>query len=125
MADKKISELTAASSVGSSDITVLVQGGNTLSLSIGTLLANLPKRPVVLEAQETIASGAISTALLYTELSNAAAGVAYTLAAGTHGMEKVIVNTGSTSSGTNSITVTGGRNIATVTFATGATGVGQ
>jgi hypothetical protein len=116
MADKKISELTAATTVGTADLLVLVQGGNTLKIDVNTFLLNLPTRTVILEAQESLsASGAVATNKLYTEVSSAGSAVNLTLAAGTHGMRKEIVAT-SLGAGVVTLTVTSGRNFTTITW---------
>jgi len=91
MADSKVSSLVPATVLGAGDYLLLVQGGNSIKLDIQTLFGKIPVRPVVLEASETILSGVLATNLLTSKIRAITAGVAYTLAAGTHGMEKVIV----------------------------------
>ena len=127
MSDKKISSLTSAATVTTADVFPLVQSGQTLKCSISTLLANLPAMPTANVTPETLtAAGAVSTAVPYTELSVSGTGAAFTLAAGTNGMTKIICNVSATTAYTcNTLTVTNGRNISVFTFSDGANGVGE
>lgn len=102
MADKKISELTAATTVAVADLLVLVQGAETKKVSSDTFLSNMPRQAIDVETAQTLsADGAISVSNRYTLLSKGSAG-AYTLDAGTHGVEKIIA---ATTAQTHTITV--------------------
>lgn len=111
MADSKISALSPATTVTAGDFLLLIQGGNSIKIDIDTLLKNLPIRPLVLEASENLTvPGAVATNKLTTKLS---ANGSFTLAAGTHGMEKEIVCSGAF---TPVLTVTSGSGFSTITF---------
>lgn len=115
MADKKISELTAATSVNTTDLMILVQGASTNKVDIDTFFAGVPRRVVVSEASEAPASGALATNKLVSKVASATGTTNYTLASGTHGMEKIIVC--SSMAGTDAVvTVTGGVGVTTITF---------
>ncbi len=116
MADKKISQLTAASSVNGVDIFPIVQSGSTLQLSFATLLANLPAQPINITAQESPASGALSTSLLYSEVTSSTGVTNYTLAAGTHGTQKYIAVATLGASASAVVTITNGIGVTTLTF---------
>ena len=114
MADTKVSALTSASVVNSADYLMLVQSGNSLKVDIATLAAKMPVRVSVIEASETLTTaGVVATNILVTKIALGSA-LAYTLAAGTHGMEKQIFVSSGT--GTAVLTVTSGLGVATVTF---------
>ena len=115
MADSKVSDLVAATALNTGDYLLLVQGGSSLKLSIDNLSLLMPTRVIVNETSESPASGAIATNKLSTRVTPAGAPTAYTLAAGTHGMEKEIVCETFTS-GTAVVTVTGGKGFTTLTF---------
>lgn len=111
MADKKISDLTEATSLTAdgSDLLVLVQGGTTKKVKSKTLLQGDPV------SESIVANGAFSTTKLYTKFtSTTSTGVTYTLAAGLHGQRKNIVCS-SYVSGTAVCTVTSGA-MATLTW---------
>lgn len=92
MADTKVSALTPATVVNAGDYLLLVQGAASIKIDIATLMTKLPTRTIVLEVSESPLSGAIATNLLATKVTaNGPTYPAYTLAAGTHGMEKQIV----------------------------------
>lgn len=120
MADKRISELTAATAVGSSDTLVLIQGGETKKCAASAFLGTLPSQPVNVEAHESVTSGAVSITKEYSRLYMAApsgANASFTLAAGTQGIEKVIFSAfdgGVTHSAI--VTVTNGAGFTTLTF---------
>ena len=118
MADSKISALVAATTLNLSDMTVLVQGGNSLSLSVQTLALKMPSRIIINEATEAPASGVISQASLVSKLTTAVAPVAYTLAAGSLGMEKQLIVGTFVSTGTAVVTVTTTTGFVTLTFTT-------
>ena len=115
MADKKISVLTSASTVTPADYLVLVQSGNTLKVDVDTFFKKIPTKLVINEASEAIASGALSTLVLTSKVTPAGAPTNYTLAAGTHGMEKEIVCQTFTS-GTAVVSVSAGSGFTTLTF---------
>lgn len=118
MADQKVSALVAASVVNSTDYLLLVQSGNSIKLDIETLATKMPVRLNVIEASETIiAAGALATNKVYSNIKALTAGVAYTLATGTHGMEKYIVcNVADVTTPTAVLTITSGVGISTATF---------
>jgi hypothetical protein len=123
MADKRISELTAATTVNAADAFVLVQSGSTLKVSADVLLSNAPVSVVVKQTAEAPASGALSTTLAYSKVTPSVTNPAYTLAAGptglaadAHGLYKTIVCETVASAGTAVVTVTGGKGFATLTF---------
>lgn len=126
MADKKISALTAATTVNAADVTVLVQSGTTLNVPMSTLFGKIPVNANVIEASESkSANGALSTTLAYSKITSVVTtGVAYTLAAGAHGAYKTIVCSAYTS-GTAVVTVSSGANFSTITFAASSAAVGQ
>jgi len=102
----------------SADLLLLIQGGNSLKVDLSTFLLNLPVRTNILEASETlITSGVVATNLLVSKVKALTAGAAYTLAAGTHGMEKQIVcHTVEVTTPTAVITISSGAGFSTVTF---------
>lgn len=122
MADKKISELTSATAVNTTDFFPIVQAGTTLKLDFNTLLSKLPTQPICIVAAETPASGAISTANSDSTVASATGATNYTLAAGTQGMQKFIASSSIGASATAVVTVTGGSGFTTITF--NATGQG-
>jgi len=115
MADKRISELTAATTVNAADTFVLVQSGSTLKVAANVLFGNIPVNVAVKEASESLDAGALSVSLAYSKVKPTTAGAAYTLAAGAHGTVKTIVCETFTS-GTAVVTVTGGKGFTTLTF---------
>lgn len=116
MADKKISALTSASTVGAGDYMVLVQGGQTFKIDVATFLSKFPQQPIVLDTPESPASGALSTSVNTSIVTPNGAPTLYTLAAGTHGMKKTIVCS-SVTSGTARVTPTSTKGFTYVTFA--------
>jgi hypothetical protein len=114
-ADSKVSALTPATSVSSSDYVLLVQGGNSKKIDMQTLFQNIPVKSKILEASEAPLSGAVSTLLLTSKIKLNSTATAYTLGAGTHGMEKELVVDSGT--GTAVVTVTSGKTgLNTITF---------
>jgi len=114
MADTKVSALVSAAVVNIADYFLLVQAGSSLKLPVDVFCLNMPSRIKIIEASEAlVAAGAIATNKLVTKLTLGAA-IAYTLAAGTHGMEKQIVASAST--GTANVTVTSGTGVTTIAF---------
>ena len=128
MADKKISGLTVATSVLSTDVLPIVQTTSTNQVSLATLFGNVPcdiKYSGVLASSttpETITSGGISTTTPITFLVNQTGSNSYiTMGPGTLNMEKTIVATDLT---TNKVIVTlnDAQSFTTLTFnATGST----
>lgn len=123
MADKKISELTSATTVNTTDFFPIVQAGTTLKLDFATLLAKLPAQPIVIAAAEAPVSGALSTAVADSLVASAAGATNYTLAAGTQGMQKYISASSIGVGATAVVTVTGGVGVTTITFNTTGQGV--
>lgn len=116
MADKKISELVAATTVNSTDFFPIVQAGTTIKLDFATFLAKLPAQPIVIQAQEAPVSGALSTAIRASLVTSAAGAVNYTLAASTHGVKKIIAAPSMGAGATAIVTVTSGSGFTTITF---------
>ena len=99
----------------------MVQGGSTLKVTAAVLAANFPANIINKEASESPASGALSTTLAVSKVTPNGTPTAYTLAAGAHGATKTIVCETFTT-GTAVVTVTSGKNLTTLTFATGVGG---
>jgi len=113
----KVSALTTATTLNGGDFLMLVQQGTSLKCDLNTLAQKLPSRVVVLEASEAPATGALATNKLVSKITITAVAAAYTLAAGTHGMEKQIVcSTAAGATPTAVVTVTSGVGVATLTF---------
>ena len=113
MADSKVTDLTAATSVNSADVLYLVQSSTDKKLSISTLLANLPATLTKFSgllalggtAQTLAGSGAINITSTVTFISNTGS-AALTIADGTYdGQLKIIVCTSATSNSTISSNV--------------------
>lgn len=112
MADSKVSELTAATSVNSADVLYLIQSSTDKKISMSTLLANLPNTLTKFSglialslnsAQSIVGSGTINSTTFMTTISNAAGTYALTIADGSYvGQLKLIMC--SSASGTSSIT---------------------
>lgn len=126
MADKKISELTAATSINASDSLPMVQSGATVKVDVQTLVKNLPVAPVITEGAatvETVAGGAVgapvalSTTIRTSKVTAVTTNGYYTLAAGSNGYTKEIICETWTSS-TAVVTVTNGAGFTTITFPT-------
>lgn len=122
MADAKISDLNAASTLNTGDLLVLVQSAETRKIDIATFLSKVPKMPVSQETPETVASGALSKGVEVSKVSvPASANVNYTLAApvtADAGKVKIIVATTVTPTYSAIITVTGGVGFSTITLNT-------
>lgn len=116
MADKKISELVSATVLNLTDFFPIVQAGTTLKIDLTTFLAKLPGQPIIALAQEAPASGALSTSNKYSVVTSAAGAVNYTLAAGTHGVNKVIVAPAMGVDATAVVTVKSGVGFTTLRF---------
>lgn len=100
MADKKISELTAATSVSSTDVVPIVQGTVTKKITPTVLFGNIPGdvkyAGISIEngTPDTVQTGAASVTTAITYLSNITTGVtAVTLADGVQGQKKTFVMT--------------------------------
>lgn len=122
MADKKVSELVEATSAALVDVFLIVQGGLSKKISKTNLFKDLESLSVVgqvsqWKTHETLLnSGAVSVTSHTTFLNNGSVGsaLAFTLAAGSEGMTKVIACAGNV--GTISLDVTAGLGFTTVTF---------
>lgn len=116
MADTKVSQLTAATTLGATDFLMLVQSGNSMKIDIETLALKMPTRVQVLEAAEDVTvNGALATNKLVSTIL-ATTGSAYTLAVGAHGAEKIIVCSAIGGTPNAVVTVTGGKGFTTLTF---------
>ena len=110
MADSKVSELTAATSVNSADVLYLIQSNTDKKISMSTLLANLPNTltkfsgllALSLNSPQTLAgSGTVNATTFLTTISNTSGSFALTLADGTHvGQLKLIMCTAATGTST-------------------------
>ena len=116
MSDSKISALSSASTVYSGDYLLLTQLGNSVKIPVSTFVANIPNRTLVTEASESPVSGAIATNLLISKLTAMVSPSAYSLASGTHGMEKQIVVASCPTSASAVLTVSGAAGFTTITF---------
>lgn len=110
MADKKISELTAATSVSTTDVVPIVQGTVTKKITPVVLFGNIPTdikyAGIIVETgtPDTVQSGAVSVLTAITYLSNiTTSDTTVTLADGIQGQEKTFVCTVRT---TNNIVLT-------------------
>lgn len=112
MADSKITDLTAATSVNPADVVYLVQNNSDRKLSISTLLANLPNTLTkfsgllalgLSNAQTLAGSGAIDITKFATILTNTEGDYTVTIADGTYaGQLKLILC--SSAAGTTNLT---------------------
>jgi hypothetical protein len=118
MPDLKVSSLNPATSLGSSDLLMLLQNGNSLKIDITTFLQKLPVSTKVLEATETLTVPSVMSAtVLVSKIYAKTAGVIYTLAAGSHGTEKIIVcSQADSTTPTATLNVASGAGVSTVTF---------
>jgi hypothetical protein len=106
MADQKLSELTAATSIASTDTTYLVTGGASKQITMANLFATVPT-PVKFDDKISIgdtdtmtAAGAISLTSNITLLSNPGIDGTLTIGSGTSGQIKILIMTSNTSSKT-------------------------
>lgn len=121
MADKKVSELTVATSVGLTDVLPLVQSNVTKKVTADALFNSVPGNLKYVgflaqsAAPQVVTSGAINVTANISHLVNATGSdIGVTLAAGTSGMEKTLV---ATSLVTNNMIVTlTGEGFTTLTF---------
>ncbi len=116
MADKKISQLTAATTVNASDFFPIVQAGTTLQCSFSTFLSHVPGPIINVVAPEAPASGALSTSIDSSFVTSASGATNYTLAAGTNGFQKYIAAPSMGASASAVVTVTGAVGFSTITF---------
>lgn len=103
MADSKVSELTAATSVNSADVLYLIQSNTDKKLSMSTLLANLPNTLTKFSGllalslnnpQTLVGTGVVNATTFMTRVSNTAGVFALSLADGAHdGQMKLILCT--------------------------------
>ena len=100
MADKKISELTAATSVSTTDVVPIVQGTTTKKITPVVLFENIPSSVkyagvcVETGTPDVVSSGAISVTTAITYITNITTSVmTVTLADGVQGQEKTILMT--------------------------------
>ena len=103
MADSKVTDLTAATSVNSADVLYLIQSSTDKKISISTLLANLPATltkfsgliALSLNSPQTIVgSGTINATTFLTSISNAAGTYALSITDGTYvGQLKLVLCT--------------------------------
>lgn len=89
-----------------------------MKCDVSTFLTKLPVAPIIVETIEALTSaGAISTTKRTTTITSSAGSTAYTLAAGTHGQQKLIAcQTMGGGGATAVVTVTGGTGFTTLTF---------
>lgn len=122
MADKKISDLNAASTLNTGDFLVLVQSAETKKIDVDTFLTKVPKSPISQETPEAPASGALSKSVEVSVVAApSSANVNYTLAApvaADKGKVKIIAASAITATYTVTVTVTGGVGFTTITFDT-------
>ena len=112
MADSKVSELTAATTVNSADLLYLIQSSTDKKISISTLLANLPNTLLKvgglfafnLNSPQSISNaGTINATTFMTTISNTAGVYALNLDDGTYvGQLKLVMCTAA--AGSSSIT---------------------
>lgn len=112
MADSKVTDLTAATSVNSADVLYLVQSNTDKKISISTLLANLPSTltkfsgllALGLSSPQSIANaGTINATTTLTVITNEAGTYSLGLSDGTYvGQLKLVMC--SSAAGTSSIT---------------------
>lgn len=99
MADQKISELTAATSIASTDIIHLVSGGANKKITAANLFSDVPtptsfSDKVSITGSETLVSGgAVSVATNITLLTNPSAASTLTIGEGVDGQVKIILMT--------------------------------
>ena len=104
MADSKLTELTAATSVAAADTFYLVQGATSKSTSAAVLFSDITT-PVKFSDKVSIGDidtivgpGVVSVATNVTRLTNAGSGGTLTIGAGTEGQLKIIVMDSNSSS---------------------------
>jgi hypothetical protein len=122
MADTKVTDFTAATSVNSADVLYLIQGSNDRKITMSTLLANLPNSLTKFSglvalamngAQTLIGSGVIQTTQTLTLISNTGTTSALTINDGSFdGQLKLIMFT----SGAANSTITSNIKATSITF---------
>jgi hypothetical protein len=110
MADSKVSDFSAATSVNPTDVLYLIQGSNDRKISMSTLLANLPNSLTKFSgvvalamngAQTLVGSGAIQTTQTLTLISNTGTVGSLTINNGSfEGQLKLIMFTGGSANST-------------------------
>lgn len=110
MADTKVTDFTAATSVNPADVLYLIQGSNDRKITLSTLLANLPNSVTKFSglvalamngAQTLIGSGVIQTTQTLTLISNTGTTGNLTINDGSfEGQLKLIMFTGGTANST-------------------------
>lgn len=110
MADSKVTDFAAATSVNSADVLYLIQGSTDKKISISTLLANLPNSLTNFSglvslamngAQTLVGSGAIQSTQTLTLISNTGTVGSLTINDGsTEGQLKVLLFTGGSANST-------------------------
>lgn len=110
MADSKVTEFTAATSVNPADVLYLIQGNSDRKITLSTLLANLPNSLTKFSgvvalamngAQTLIGSGAIQTTQTLTLISNTGTTGHLTINDGSfEGQLKLIMFTGGSANST-------------------------
>lgn len=99
MADQKLSELTAATSIASTDTLYLVSGGTSKQITAATAFSTLPmavgfsNKVSVTGTNTMTAPGAVDLTTNITLLSNPSTAGTLTIAAGTEGQIKIIIMT--------------------------------
>jgi len=97
MADQKISALTAATSVQSTDEVAIVRSGGNNRLTIANLFSNIPTpasfsgKVSVTGSDTMVGAGAVSTATNITYLSNPSSNGIFTIGSGVDGQVKMII----------------------------------
>lgn len=97
MADQKISELTAATSIASTDIIHLVSGSANKKITAANLFSDVPTpisfsdKVSVTGSETLVAAGAVSVATNITLLSNPSSDGVLSIAAGVEGQIKIIL----------------------------------
>lgn len=106
MADQKLSELTAATSIASTDQLYLVSGGTSKSVTAANFFANVAtpvsfSDKIAITDSDTMSSaGAVSLTTNITYLSNPASNGTLTIGAGSEGQIKIIMMISNTTSRT-------------------------
>jgi hypothetical protein len=122
MADTKVTDFTAATSVNSADVLYLIQGSNDRKITLSTLLANLPNSLTKFSglvalamngAQTLIGSGVVQTTQTLTLISNTGTTGSLTINDGSFdGQLKLIMFT----SGAANSTITSNIKATSITF---------
>lgn len=106
MADQKLSELTAATSIASTDTTYLVSGGASKKITVANLFAAIPtpvsfSDKIAITDTDTMSSaGTVSLTTNITYLSNPASNGTLTIGGGSDGQIKIIMMTSNSTSRT-------------------------